>query len=565
MGIHMNRREALMVGAASLASFSLGGVQTASAAHGVSAALAAVHDERLRGRMGLQILDADSRWFGGVPDGHGLHTAHSVANLLFDCAGAYFQPLSAYHNSPEILERVKLAAAFLERAQTDDGNIDLVSTNFNSPPDTAFVVHKVATAARLAQLHDNDEVLRLLRTFLRRAGGGMARGGIHTPNHRWVVCAALAQVNELFPDPDYTKRIDAWLAEGIDIDEEGQYIERSTAIYNGAVNHAFTVMAVKLQRPELLEPVRTNLEAMTYLVHPNGEVVTEISRRQDVGQRRGMENYWFALRYLAIQDNNGQYAAMLTPLEPERLEMPTLMEYPEMQAPLPEPTSLPESFLKEYPLSNIRRIRRRRLSATLLGGRADRRLVAHFGDVVVEGFRFASAFFGKGEFAPHDIERREDGFYFRQELRGQYFQPLRGEYLQTVTHENWAHLRMRRETSEICVLTYQAHIREIEGGFEIRVHASGTDNVPLAVEIGLRPGGELTGAVAVPHVSRAFLLEQGYAVYQVGNDALRIGPGKAEHHYTQVRGAAGRISDMSLYMTGNTPFEHVFTLEMVSP
>ncbi len=560
--MHLNRREMLKLGAVSAAALSLGGAEAAALSEEVLASLVASHDEALGALMERQVRDPESPWRGAAPDSHELYTAHSAANILHHCAGAYYHPLSAWHQSPDVLERMRLAAGFLERAQSEDGNIDLLTTNFNSPPDTAFVVHRVGTAANLARIHDDNEVVLLLRDFLRRAGGGMARGGIHTPNHRWVLCAALAQVNELFPERAIVDRIDEWLAEGIDIDEEGQYIERSTGTYNGHVNRALVVMATKLNRPELLEPVRANLDAMTYLVHPNGEVVTEISSRQDARQRRDMGDYWFALRYMAIHDNNGQYAAMLAPLEPRRIELPALLEYPEILEPLPAPQPLPDTFTRDYPLSEMTRIRKGRLSAVLMRGRQSPRLVMHAGEAVVEGIRFASAYFGRGEFLPREVEQRPGGLHFRQELSGQYFQPLSGTDLVPITRENWGLSRPRRETSEECAMVYEAGIRETQNGFEVRIAASGTDTVPLAIEIALRPGGTLEGVAAAPGVANGFLLREGYATYTVGNDVLRIGPGKAEHAYTQVRGASGRLSGMSLYLTGYTPFEHTFSIEI---
>jgi len=558
-----NRRDLLKMSAASVASLSLVPPAVAASQDEQLAALVASHDDALAGLMRRQVRDPASPWRGAVMNNHELYTAHSAADMLHACAGAYYQPLSAWHQSPEVLECARMAAGFLERVQSEDGNIDLLETNFNSPPDTAFVVHKVATAAKLARMHDDSDMVGLLRVFLRRAGSGMARGGIHTPNHRWVVCAALAQVHELFPRQLYVDRIDAWLAEGVDLDEEGQYIERSTGIYNGHVNKALTVVASKLNRPELLEPVRTNLDAMAYLIHPNGEVVTEISGRQDANQPRDMAAYWFPLRYLAMLDNNGQYATMLAPLEPARMELPAVMEYPDIWGAPPAAEPLPDEFTKDYPLTEMTRIRKGRLSATLLRRRNAPHLVMHAGEAVVRGIRFASAFFGRGEFLPMTVEKRPDGLYLRQQLEAQYYQPLDDPELLPVTRENWGLTRSRRPTSEVCTMVQGMSIHEVTGGFEVRIRARGTDNVPLAVEIGLRPGGTLEGGQSAPDGSNAFLLRGGYATYAVGGDTLRIGPGKAEHAYTQVRGGAGRLSGLSLYLTGFTPFEHTFRLEMV--
>jgi hypothetical protein len=81
-------------------------------------------------------------------------------------------PQSKFHGDKILLERIRLAAAFLECSQSREGNIDLLSTNFNSPPDTGVVVHNVATAAAIGQLYAIDELVRLLRPFLVKAGAG---------------------------------------------------------------------------------------------------------------------------------------------------------------------------------------------------------------------------------------------------------------------------------------------------------------------------------------------------------------------------------------------------------
>ena len=519
---------------------------------------AKLNDERLASLLERQVRDEESRWYGGFPNRFGLHEPGPAGGFVKRATAAFLHPGSRYYGDALLLERIGLAMAFLERGQTPDGNVSLLITNFNSPPDTAFQVRNLATAAALAQAAEEDRIFSLLDPFLRDAAEGLVTGGVHTPNHRWVVCAALAQLYGIYGDPAFVDRIDTWLAEEIDIDPHGQYVERSTTVYNAVTNNALTMVALKLDRPELLEPVRQNLDAMAYLLHANGEVVTEISRRQDLGARGDLRRYWFALRTLALRDGNGRYAAMLAPHEPERLDLALLMEFPGLAGELPAPEALPEDFERSYDAYDLTLIRRGDVSIGFFHTGKSGWITLRKGEAVIPAVRFASAFFGKGQFVPTHFERREDGFVFSQTLHGPYYQPLGYPN----DPERWHEIRAeRREQTEVATLHYEGILKERENGIEVTIRATGTEPVPLAIEVVLREGGELTGVDAVEGAEDAYLLAEGFAEYRMGDDVIRFGPGRAENSYVRVRGAEAKPDAPCVYLTGYTPFEQTLVFE----
>ena len=113
-----------------------------------------------------QITDTASQWCGSVPDESNLHAAGSAGGLI-DVMTAWLEcPQSRFYGDRTVAQRIGLAAAFLERSQSAEGFIDLLSTNFNSPPDTGFLVHNVATAATIADRYSDGEIVRLLQPFL---------------------------------------------------------------------------------------------------------------------------------------------------------------------------------------------------------------------------------------------------------------------------------------------------------------------------------------------------------------------------------------------------------------
>jgi len=549
--IRITRREALLTAGAAAAT-----LRAAATAPQIEQAIVDRNDDAVSKLMRAQITDVQSRWAGSVPDEYLMHSAGSAGGLIETLAASLACPQSKFHGDASLLERIRLAARFLERSQSPEGNIDLLSTNFNSPPDTGFVAHNVAAAAAIGRIYGIDELVHTLRPFLVNAGGGLAAGGIHTPNHRWVVSSALAQINDVFPDAAYTRRIGQWLAEGIDIDADGQFIERSTVTYNAITDRAFCVLAAKLKRPELLAPVRRNLDAMLYLLHPDGEVVTEVSRRQDQYVRGTMANYWFPLIYLAIHDRDARACSALRSIAPGVAKLSTLLEYPELAGRLPEPSPIPDDYERTFPLAGLARIRRGPRDATMVLKDNSRFLSLRNGAAVVEAVRFATSFFGKGQFVPMSFAK-EHGYLFGQQLEAPYYQPVP----HPVTYRNWAEVRATRAQTQVCRLEQSATIAELKNGFELRVESRGTNGVPLAVEIAFREGGKLEGCRPAPHAESAWLLERDYGVYRVGSDAIRFGPGAAPHLLTQLRGAEPKLSGPCVYITGYTPFDHAIRFE----
>jgi len=514
-------------------------------------------DETVERMIGQQTTDEKSPWRGGLADADGLHNGGSAAGLVVIFATALAQPKSSFHDSAIVMQRLRMALRFLDRHTSPDGNIHLLFTNFNSPPDTAFAMYNLCAAAHLARQAKLRELESLLQPVVERHAGGLLKGGVHTPNHRWVVCAGLAQAHALYPNPEYVRRIDQWLAEGIDIDADGQYTERSTATYNGVTNRALVTAALKLKRPELLEPVRRNLDAMQYLLHPGMEVVTDISTRQDQYTPGTLASYWFAARHLALVDNNPLYEAYARQGSPALWE---LMEYPELQKPGPEPAPVPEDYEKLFPALGVARIRRGRSSATILLSGSSRFLALRHGGAVLQAVRFSSAFFGKGQFVPAKGGKSADAYEMEQRLEGPYYQPLPRAV--EAGPENWEASRRERTRTEISRLTYHASVTEFSEGFRLRIQASGTDNVPLTIELAFRPGGQFDQVEPYPKLPDAFVLKSGFGAYRFQRDVIRFGPGRADHSYVVVRGAEPRVPGATVFLTAYTPVDQTIEFRL---
>ena len=514
-------------------------------------------------------------------------------------AAAFCAPESSHHRSGVLIEPMQQLSAILINSQHPDGTID--AGNLNSPPDTGFVLETVCAAlAVLKQLNDSrlSATKANLEKFVLAGGEALVTGGVHTPNHRWVVSAALARIHSLFPAQKYLKRIDDWLGEGIDIDADGQFSERSTGIYSRVIDNALITMARLLPRPELLEPARRNLEMNVYYMHPDGEVETIGSRRQDQNMVSHIANYYLEYRYLAIRDQNPIFAAVTRFIEEnqrnrnrigEAYPLIYFLEEPLLRNALPDGGSIPSSYAKLFAHSAMARIRRGTTSATVYGGSdwplgvasglASNPTFFTFrkGSAILESARMGAAFFSEGAFHSEGLMRNSNVYVLQQCYEVPYYQPLppekrnpRGDYQLTPAKDCrfWSKMDFpNRPMSNIQRLEQRISIVEDSGKFEISFDIFGHDRVPVAIELTFRPGGKLEGVLMEMVKGRIYLLKEGTGRYIVGNDVIEFGPGEARHEWINLSGASYlahgatlRPNGCCVYITGFTPLRRTLTI-----
>lgn len=100
---------------------------------------------------GLQNLDSESKYYGGVFDSWKIYTPHSSRDLIKTLSISFSQSNSKYYYDKELIESMELAAKYMLKIQHSDVTIDLLSANFHSTPDTGFVVELLCVCYKLLE------------------------------------------------------------------------------------------------------------------------------------------------------------------------------------------------------------------------------------------------------------------------------------------------------------------------------------------------------------------------------------------------------------------------------
>ena len=521
--------------------------------------------------LAIQVLDPNDEEYGSYRPLDSL-VCQFPGGIGVVLTEAYSNPNSRYHRSDAVVDSIRLALeASEDRFQYEDGSIDSGSDKQNAA-NAAFAtggIHQIWERWQNIEHPLSGEIIDRCRRILVKFGLSCRTMGVFTPNHRWVACAAMAIVNEVEPDEQLVAKIDDYLSDGIDQDADGFYSEYSP-MYAMLCNMCFLQVAKRLDRPELLIPVRKNLELLLSLCHPGGQVASEFSVRADTGKLGVLH----ALVEMGVLDRRGEYLTIarehldrqLRTLD-ERLdeakvdgsnsfgallgETAELMALAVLPATEVEPKAVPDNYrLRTSAFINRQRttirIRRGKLSVTAVGRNDFSNLVAfRYGDAIVDGMRIMYNYYGMHGVIDENLPEEDGEIVFSGSFT---------EYIDGPTPE--------RRIDHKPELHYRLGISEIGGGLALSFKAQARHKVSIQLEFAARPEGRLEiGGQTTPLLDGERHYLNGPASIVNGTDALEFGGDLVVQHRELAGGNFTKKPQMtSLIVAPRTPYEGIITI-----
>lgn len=528
------------------------------------------YEREVEGYLKYQIKDEADPDYGGYYNKDFGVVAENCGSAAGKPIALYFCPESRYYKSPEVLACADRFIQNLINHIHPDGTINYFACNFHSAPDTAFITLALAKPAKLIKAETDAEKAfqKKLYGLLKAMADGMVVEGFHTPNHRWVISAALSLVNTLIPDRRYVDRIEQYLAEQIDCNEDGEFAERSAGGYNEINNRALLILAQELGKTELLEYVRRNLNMMPVFYHTDFSIFTENSRRQDKGTAPYAEKY--AYQYMlcghVLQDESLRAigAALLEDcIEKGRtfpLALEDLLLFPEAFENIPAPCGIElfevDRLLKE---SGLLRLSRKGLNLWAVE-KQPCFLFIKKGDIAFY-IKGGISFFNCRHLLMENIRPCENGYEMDFEGEGKYYQPF-GEC--QGTNDWWKMDLAKRKTTGHLKIHVNVTVTPVEDGYDIHVQTDGCPASTIRFEIGVVPNVLVRGeGYRIPaNAGGTLIADKGEIELFDGRDTVSIGPAFAANDV--IKGLFGAVHPseqlFNIYFNDETNFDRCISI-----
>ena len=513
-----------------------------------------------------------SPWYGAFSQPDGVYQAKYAIYRVSTMIAAYCNRETKFYHDETVLQRIHLGLDYVQRVQHENGLFDYVTCNFFSAPDTAFCVVKIIPHLQYLTARENltaeESVIRdRLEKIVHAGARGLLEGGFHTPNHRWAIASVLAVCGKMFGEEDLTRGAFAYLNEGIDCNEDGEYAEKSAGNYNGVNNDAMLLLAEGLDDPSYDQHVIRNLRMMLTYWEPDGSVFTANSTRFDKDLTVYPSSYYFEYLTLGVRYDIPEFIAMANHIfdiiEAKRLEAPDflmeLMNRPELIAFESEERGAPERYHAFYRDSGIARVRRGRYTYTVMNGKSNF-LYVHNGEIKL-AVKIGGSFCEHRAFKAERMEEDANGFHLHQTMRGWYYLPFEEK---PATSDWWKMDNASRKKKLGPDMDINVTVRETEEGLEVEIRTSGVEGAPWRVELAFNGLKRISNEHMTMPINGDEVLVLRDSDFEVMNDvsSMKIGPAFGVHHFTEGKedsevktpGAA------TVYLTDYTPFHHTITI-----
>ena len=543
-------------------------------------------EHRVDEMLFLQIKDKNDLCYGLMRGD--VIEAKPTIYMMATALALYLNSRSRYYKSEKLMEALQLAADGVARVQRKSGYIDYPCCNFFSAPDTSFCYKRLNDGYRLMKKYQDVADTTILQkkylAIMRMAAEAIRDGGLHTPNHRWGICAALMQAAKLFADDtEFAKslmdRTVLYLQEGIDGNSEGEYAERSTGNYNAVVNNAMMAMYQCSKDVKYLGYVERNLNMMMYYIEPNDMVFTQNSTRQDQGKEIFMDKYLYQYLYLLSYDGTDGFIK-LTPEEHARFDgaahqiikgcaetgrqapncLHLLMIYDKTLDYTFENCGFLKTYHKLFKEAGVLRVKKENYSYTVMKNRS---AFLYFNVNGLEAYlKIGESYCEIRNFVPDEMDVQEGKTVLSHTARGWYYLPWKEKQN---TSDWWQMDHKKRDLMITSDLHTQVVITELADGLEISVDTDGLERLPLRMELCVPSQTTLENDHFCMETvaGKSMVLSDDYVTMTKGLTSIEFGPGACEHHFKgHYSGEEVNADGYTIYCNTYTPTKRVYTLKV---
>ena len=506
-----------------------------------------------RGAIQMRGFYADTR-----SSGFGL--AHLVVS--------YVSPASRFHLKEEVRRGIEAVLSYLQQYQRPGGCLDLAGCNFASPPDTAFTMNALLNGWWLMEKYAEPETEWLRAPLLRlleSCAEGTAAGGFHTPNHRWAICAFLKHAARITGREDFSRRADEYLNEGLDINADGEFAERSAGGYNKVNDDQMIRLFLATGEKRFLEAAEANLRMMLHYIDPDDSVFTNNSTRQDYGSKVYLEGYYILFKlvgYLSGKKDLAAYGEYCYETAKRHGAQPGGVEWLLLYDGLDdfgagEPVNRDAFTHYDYHFkeSRIARMRQGSLSCTVMDGKPNF-LYFQNGSMPMYMVIYENLC-DKRNFVADKMEKTEKGYRLTFHQDSWYYLPFYPD--KPNTSDWWAmdnpHTRKRLQGVG---LDTTVDVEMADDGIDVSIRTEGVDWLPLRVELGFPGGCQLRNEsfLMEGRAGQTMILAKGpLEIIGPAGERMVLSDGFAEHSATGRSDGAypAGPEHFTVYLTAYTP------------